>query len=82
MDSFNDYFFRPCVLFSFCFRLNIDVITGAASFTIYTSTKEVFRDRQWLTRDSIVDVSCIGGISGAMSGALISFGSARELSTV
>ncbi|KAF5373876.1 hypothetical protein D9758_000633 [Tetrapyrgos nigripes] len=48
----------------------------AASFTIYTSTKEAFRDRQWLTRNSIIDVSCIGGISGAMSGALISFGSA------
>ncbi|THU87261.1 mitochondrial carrier [Dendrothele bispora CBS 962.96] len=48
----------------------------AASFTIYTRTKETFRDHQWLTRNSIIDVSCIGGISGAMSGALISFGSA------
>ncbi|KIK57711.1 hypothetical protein GYMLUDRAFT_45878 [Collybiopsis luxurians FD-317 M1] len=48
----------------------------AASFTIYTSTKEYFQKRQWLTRDSIIDVSVIGGISGALSGALISVGSA------
>lgn len=48
----------------------------AASFTIYTRTKEHFRDQKWLARDSIIDVSVIGGISGAMSGALISFGSA------
>ncbi|KAG7092547.1 hypothetical protein E1B28_008896 [Marasmius oreades] len=48
----------------------------AASFTIYTRTKEHFRDHHWLARDSIVDVSVIGGVSGAMSGALISFGSA------
>ena len=52
---------------------------GAASFTIYTRTKEHFRDHNWLTRNSIIDVSVIGGISGAMSGALISFGSARAL---
>ncbi|ESK94518.1 hypothetical protein Moror_7985 [Moniliophthora roreri MCA 2997] len=48
----------------------------AASFTIYTRTKEHFRTHNWLARDSIVDVSVIGGISGAMSGALISFTSA------
>lgn len=51
---------------------------GAASFTIYTSTKEYFRDINRLQRDSIVDAALVGGISGAMSGALISFGSARE----
>ncbi|KAF5347881.1 hypothetical protein D9757_007688 [Collybiopsis confluens] len=48
----------------------------AASFTIYTSTKEYFQKRQWLTRDSIIDVSLVGGIAGALSGALISVGSA------
>ncbi|KAJ3793048.1 mitochondrial carrier domain-containing protein, partial [Lentinula aff. detonsa] len=47
----------------------------AASFTIYNSTKDYFKKREWLARDSIVDVSIIGGISGAMSGALISVGS-------
>ncbi|KAF8921123.1 mitochondrial carrier domain-containing protein [Mucidula mucida] len=50
----------------------------AASFTIYTRTKEYFRDHHTLQRDSIIDASLVGGVSGAMSGALISFGSARE----
>ncbi|KAH9857124.1 mitochondrial carrier [Lenzites betulinus] len=48
----------------------------AASFTIYTRTKEYFRERHWLNRDRIFDVSATGGISGALSGSLISFGSA------
>ncbi|KAF8163388.1 mitochondrial carrier domain-containing protein [Crassisporium funariophilum] len=48
----------------------------AASFTIYSRTKENFRDNNILCRDSIIDTSLTGGISGAMSGALISFGSA------
>ncbi|OBZ69202.1 Solute carrier family 25 member 47-A [Grifola frondosa] len=47
----------------------------AASFTIYSRTKEYFRDRHWLTRNNILDVSATGGISGALSGSLISFGS-------
>ncbi|KAG7447915.1 uncharacterized protein BT62DRAFT_986039 [Guyanagaster necrorhizus] len=48
----------------------------AASFTIYTRTKEFCRDHNYLSRNSIIDASVVGGISGAMSGALISFGSA------
>lgn len=48
----------------------------AASFTIYSSIKENFRNNNILCRDSIIDTSLTGGISGAMSGALISFGSA------
>jgi len=48
----------------------------AASFTIYSGTKENFRNNNILCRDSIIDTSLTGGISGAMSGALISFGSA------
>ncbi|OSD08615.1 mitochondrial carrier [Trametes coccinea BRFM310] len=48
----------------------------AASFTIYTRTKEFFRDRHWLARNHILDVAATGGISGALSGSLISFGSA------
>ncbi|KAI0723996.1 mitochondrial carrier [Cerioporus squamosus] len=48
----------------------------AASFTIYSRTKEYFRARHWLARDRIFDVSAVGGISGALSGSLISFGSA------
>jgi len=52
---------------------------GAASFTIYTSTKEYFRDHKYLNRDSFVDAALVGGTGGAISGALISFGSARKL---
>ncbi|TFK30017.1 mitochondrial carrier [Coprinopsis marcescibilis] len=48
----------------------------AASFTIYSRTKEYFAAHSILSRNSIVDVGLTGGISGAMSGALISFGSA------
>ncbi|RDB20958.1 putative mitochondrial carrier C29A3.11c [Hypsizygus marmoreus] len=45
----------------------------AASFTIYSRTKEHFRNHNYLCRNSIIDVAITGGISGAMSGALISF---------
>ncbi|CAL1705215.1 unnamed protein product [Somion occarium] len=48
----------------------------AASFTIYTRTKEYFRDHHWLTHNNILHVSTTGGIGGALSGSLISFGSA------
>ncbi|TFK42496.1 mitochondrial carrier domain-containing protein [Crucibulum laeve] len=48
----------------------------AASFTIYSRTKEIFRENNILQRNSIIDASVTGGISGALSGALISFGSA------
>jgi len=48
----------------------------AASFTIYNRTKEQFRNHNYLNRYNILDVALVGGISGAMSGALISFGSA------
>ncbi|KAF8623576.1 hypothetical protein AX15_006344 [Amanita polypyramis BW_CC] len=48
----------------------------AASFTIYNRTKEFCRDQNYLYRNNLFDVSLTGGIGGAMSGALISFGSA------
>lgn len=48
----------------------------AASFTIYSRTKEYFAYNDILYKNTIVDVALTGGISGAMSGALISFGSA------
>jgi solute carrier family 25 carnitine/acylcarnitine transporter 20/29 len=50
----------------------------AASFTIYTRTKEYFRNHDYLNRNSALDAALVGGIGGAMSGALISFGSARK----
>ncbi|KAJ7632728.1 mitochondrial carrier domain-containing protein [Roridomyces roridus] len=48
----------------------------AASFTIYTETKESFRAHNYLNRERILDAALVGGIGGAMSGSLISFGSA------
>ncbi|KAI0797583.1 mitochondrial carrier [Abortiporus biennis] len=48
----------------------------AASFTIYTRTKEWFHEHHLLTRNNIFQVSATGGIGGALSGSLISFGSA------
>ncbi|KAJ7709795.1 mitochondrial carrier domain-containing protein [Mycena rosella] len=48
----------------------------AASFTIYTETKDNFRANNYLNRNSVVDAALVGGIGGAMSGSLISFGSA------
>ena len=78
MDTFDDHIFCPCVrVLAFrTSKLNVR-ISGAASFTIYSGTKENFRNNNILCRDNIVDTSLTGGISGAMSGALISFGSAR-----
>ncbi|EMD38298.1 hypothetical protein CERSUDRAFT_113465 [Gelatoporia subvermispora B] len=48
----------------------------AASFTIYTRTKEYFRDHNMLMRNNILHVASTGGISGALSGSLISLFSA------
>lgn len=51
---------------------------GAASFTIYTRTKEFFRDHHLIDHRKLLGCSAVGGIGGAMAGSLISFGSARE----
>jgi len=48
----------------------------AASFTIYNGTKELLRENGILARNKLVDIACMGGVGGAMAGALISFGSA------
>lgn len=53
-------------------------LAGAASFTIYTNTKESFREHRWLAQNTVWSAASIGGIGGAISGSLISFGSARE----
>jgi len=58
-------------------RFTFDVL-GAASFTIYTRTKEYFRDHQWLDQNRLADAATVGGCGGAMAGSLISFGSARK----
>lgn len=48
----------------------------AASFTIYTRTKEFFRDHHLIDHSKLLGCSAVGGIAGAMAGSLISFGSA------
>lgn len=48
----------------------------AASFTIYSRTKEYCANNNILCRPHFLDAALTGGISGAMSGSLISFGSA------
>jgi solute carrier family 25 carnitine/acylcarnitine transporter 20/29 len=53
-------------------------MAGAASFTIYTRTKEFFRDHHLIDHSKLLGCAAVGGIGGAMAGALISFGSARE----
>lgn len=56
----------------------IYVQLGAASFTIYTRTKELASRHDFLNRSSALDAALVGGMAGAMAGSLISFGSARE----
>jgi len=53
-------------------------MAGAASFTIYTRTKEFFRDHHLIDHRKLLGCAAVGGIAGAMAGSLISFGSARE----
>jgi solute carrier family 25 carnitine/acylcarnitine transporter 20/29 len=52
--------------------------TGAASFTIYGGTKEYLKNHQLLYKHSLAHVGGSGGLGGALAGAIISFGSARE----
>ncbi|KAI6045703.1 hypothetical protein EDC04DRAFT_2558982 [Pisolithus marmoratus] len=47
-----------------------------ASFTIYSDTKEYCCRKNYFTGDNMYDAALAGGISGALSGSLISFGSA------
>lgn len=72
-------FVRACfsIPFSNAVGLARALFLGAASFTIYSRTKEHFAIHDILCRNSIFDAALTGGISGAMSGALISFASAR-----
>lgn len=79
MDTSHDHLICSYVLSTFIRRDCFETVSkGAASFTIYNRTKEHFRNHNYLCRNSVFDVALTGGISGAMSGALISFSSARE----
>jgi len=47
----------------------------AASFTIYSGTKEYFRVHKYFERDNVLNVAASGAIGGALAGAMITFGS-------
>lgn len=70
-------FIRPWVLPYLTIHLLAEHFEGAASFTIYSDTKEYCRNHDYFSRNGISDAALAGGISGALSGSLISFGSAR-----
>ena len=82
MDTSHDHIFCPYVFSStllprmYC----LQQLKGAASFTIYSSTKEYFRKHKYLTRNNMFDVAATGAVGGALAGASITFGSVRELS--
>lgn len=51
----------------------------AASFTIYTNTKNTLYNDQWLHREGgVLSVAAAGAVGGALAGSLITFGSVRE----
>jgi hypothetical protein len=86
VDSPHDHLIRPYVP-DITVKVPRQMIgcamAGAASFTIYTRTKEFFRDYQLIDHSKLLGCAEIGGIGGAMAGSLISFGSARgSLSTL
>lgn len=60
------------------FHAHTSFRSGAASFTIYTRTKEFVRDRRILDETKLLGAAGAGGLGGALAGSLISFSSARE----
>lgn len=51
----------------------------AASFTIYTNTKNSLYNDHWLNREGgVLPVATAGAAGGALAGSLITFGSVRE----
>ena len=68
MDSAGDHHIRQYVAFIPFYPAffppvrRLMMSRGAASFTIYSGTKESFRDARVLNRDSLLDVSLLGGI--------------------
>jgi hypothetical protein len=81
MDSPHNHLFRSYVSYITHHehgQLIGHAMVGAASFTIYTRTKEFCRDHQLVDYTQLLGSAAVGGLGGAMAGSLISFGSARE----
>lgn len=62
MDPAHDYLLCPYVLLLVYCVNAAHFGSGAASFTIYTRTKEYCRDRNWFTHNNILDVAAAGGL--------------------
>jgi len=69
VDSAGNHHFRQYVAFILFYpeffppvRRLMMMSRGAASFTIYSGTKETFREARVLNRDTLLDVSLLGGI--------------------
>ena len=56
-------------------------MTGAASFTIYSNTKDYCGEHNILSRDTMLDVALIGALGGSLAGGMITFGSVREFAS-
>lgn len=83
MDPPHNHLVRPYVFYvglKGLGQMTSLAMAGAASFTIYTRTKEFFRDHHLIDHSKLLGSAAVGGIGGAMAGSLISFGSAREFS--
>lgn len=52
-------------------------VVRAASFTMYTETKNFMYNNGFLTRDRLRDIALAGWLGGAMSGCVLSVWSAR-----
>jgi hypothetical protein len=78
VDPAHDHLFRPYVPYICSRGRGTHAMAGAASFTIYTRTKEFFRDHHLIDHTKLLGCAAVGGIGGAMAGSLISLGSARE----
>lgn len=50
----------------------------AASFTIYTGTKDTLHKNGYFLKDKLSNVAIAGALGGALSGSLISVGSTRQ----
>ena len=84
MDPSHDHIFCPYVFQRFLSpqMYHLQPLKGAASFTIYSSTKEYFRKHKYFTGNNMFDVAASGAVGGALAGALITWGSVRELSFI
>jgi hypothetical protein len=65
LDPARHYFVRSCVIIPLRLHHHAQtVFSGAASFTIYTETKDNFRAHNYLNRNRVLDAALVGGVGG------------------